>query len=231
MSGRLRVLGVLSIMGVAVLAGGSPAVAGGPTSVLLSVPGEGRVAALYNGNPDYQALADDVGAFATTGAPAASPPPLPQGSVVTLTWLIHDVSPWRVDRVHVSAAGEAWIETQSTDGSADVGATAVVWHRASDGDGLRALLTKLGVNPLQPAPPASSSAYSSAVEPAPVGAAAAPAAAPEPEPAFQAWTWALVGLVAGVALTVAGEQAWSRRRRKDAATPRPAAGPPYVSVE
>ena len=43
-----------------------PANAGGPTSVLLVVPGEGRTASLYTGQADYETLADLVGAFGGT---------------------------------------------------------------------------------------------------------------------------------------------------------------------
>ena len=223
MSGRLRVLGVLVLVAMSVLAG-RPAAAGGPTSVLLSVPGEGRVAALYTSGADYDELATYVGAFGTPGGtsePGAEPHE--SGPSVTLTWLIHDVSVWRVDRVYVGA-GEPWIATQtSLDGSADLWSRPEVWHTATDGKGLVALLTKLGVNPANPAPASSAASDASGA----VAAASAPVpaspVAPATEPDGQGWTWALVGLVAGAVLTVTGEQLWTRRRRPAGATQRPSA--------
>ena len=54
------ILLVLAALGVVGVGAAGPAVAGGPTSVLLSAPGEGRVAALYYTDADYDALAQLV---------------------------------------------------------------------------------------------------------------------------------------------------------------------------
>jgi hypothetical protein len=223
MSGRLRVLGVLILVAVAVLAG-RPAVAGGPTSVVLSEPGTGRMAALHASGSDYTELANYVDAFGTGGGSDPSQKPTQSGPLITMTWLIHDVTPWRVDRVYLGG-GEVWLATQtSTEGSGDLGGQTERWQKVSDREGLLALLTKVGVNPLDPAPAASApvAARAEAAEPAPV--TAPPAAAPDAD--VQGWTWALVGLVAGAVLTVTGEHLWSRRRRRAEAAPSSSASEP-----
>ena len=216
MSGRLRVLGVLVLVAVSVLAG-RPAVAGGPTSVVLSEPGTGRMAALHASGADYTALAGYVDAFGTTGGSDPSRKPTQSGPLITMTWLIHDVSPWRVDRVYLGG-GEVWLATQSsTEGSGDLWSQTERWQKVSDREGLLALLRKVGVNPLDPAPAASAPAAAPAEASARVPVTAPQAAAPDAD--VQGWTWGLVGLVAGAVLTVTGEHLWSRRRRPAGASP------------
>ena len=53
------------------VASAEPAHAGGPTSVLLSNPADGRVGALYHSQSDYQRLVELVGAY---DRPRARPP-------------------------------------------------------------------------------------------------------------------------------------------------------------
>ena len=55
------------------LASWEPAAAGGPTSALLSVPGEGKTASLYYTDPEYDALADLVGVTSAGGAGTGGP--------------------------------------------------------------------------------------------------------------------------------------------------------------
>lgn len=207
MSGRAvrAVLALLALTGLVLLPAGS-ASAGGPTSVLLVVPGEGRTASLYTSQPEYQELLDLVGG--PGGAPSGTPgggPPAPSMTGVTLTWLIHDIMVWRVDRVHRGPGGAAWIETQQDlSGSGAVGTP--VWHTAARGEQLFALLDRLGVDP-DHAP------YPGAAPTASTAAAAMPSSAPGRTPGRApgwapgwawAWSWpaaALLGLGAGVALT------------------------------
>jgi hypothetical protein len=220
MSGRLRVLGVSLLMMGSLLAAG-PAAAGGPTSVMLSVPGEGRMAALYTTDADYGRLADAVGAFGTAPAPAKGSHPSPGSPYVTLTWLIHDVSPWRVDRVHAAADG-LWLATQTSTDGADIWAGSEVWSLPSNPKELDALLVRLGVHPAKGSVPAGTSVGASpgsAGFPASVAddaPAAETASAPESDAGTPGLLWAALGLVAGVALTLGGQQAWSRRRRRPA---------------
>lgn len=125
----------------------SPAGAGGPTSVLLSVPGERATASLYYTDPEYDALAELVGITGATGTgtPDTSGRSHERGPGVTVTWLIHDVMPWRVDRVYPSAKGEVWIATQVAAGSGSIWDSSVVWHRPESGTELMVLLDRLGV--------------------------------------------------------------------------------------
>lgn len=128
---RTPALLTLVLLTLTALWGAGPAVAGGPTSVLVSVPGEGRVAALYHTDTAYQAL-DELAAElnADTGT-AGRPPTGGAGEVVTLTWLIHDVQVWKVDQVHLGGKGAPWVETRTVFDEASVWDVSVSWHRAN----------------------------------------------------------------------------------------------------
>lgn len=65
-----------------------------------------------------------------------------------MTWLIHDVQVWRVDRVYLGAEGEPWISTQTvTNESGVIWDNPIVWHTTTRGKELAALLDRLGVSP------------------------------------------------------------------------------------
>ena len=176
-----------------------PASAGGPTSVLLVSPGTGETASLYAGDAYYEALAGLVGAFEAGGVAGTvdrSQTPHEVGSAVTVTWLIHDVQVWRVDRVYVGADHGPWISTQSAvGGSSTIWDSPVVWHTATDGRELAALLARLGVGS---APTGDTSATASAPT---LGAGAAD---PDTGPrSAGGLVWGLAGLALGVALAAA----------------------------
>jgi hypothetical protein len=196
---------LLSLLGLG-LAGS--ATAGGPTSVLLVVPGEGRTAALYNDNPDYQELADLVGAFGTSTG--SSTPPAgaddqgasgtndASGPGVTVTWLMHDVNVWRVDRIYLKAEGGPLISTQSTTDDGDLWSEPALWHSAAArGKPLTELLDRLGVgntgSPAGPVPsaPAAQAGTGGGAESDRSGGTAA------------GWIWGPAGLLVGIALTLA----------------------------
>jgi hypothetical protein len=86
----------------------SPAAyAGGPTSVLMTNPGLGRATALYVENAGYSRLEAAVGEEPTGEAR----PPSGMGSgdeEVRLTWLIHDMQIWKVNRVHLTRRFPGW---------------------------------------------------------------------------------------------------------------------------
>lgn len=106
------------------VAAAGPAAAGGPTSVLLSAPALGRTASLYASDSQYAALSAYVGAAAAPGsadASRSSPRGHAIGDFVSVTWLIHDVTIWRVDRIYVDAPGGPWIASQVSMGE-DTGA-------------------------------------------------------------------------------------------------------------
>ena len=169
----------------------APATAGGPTSVLLSVPGEGRTAALYYTDPEYDALARAVGAMTERGVEEVAGGHQ-TGTPVTLTWLIHDVTPWRVDQVYVDD-GEVWISTQESLDGGPLAEQSPVWHRG--GPALVRLLDRVL--------PEDGSATGAATTPLPVPPGAAAPATPVAgtSPWSQA-AWAAGGLVAGAVLTL-----------------------------
>lgn len=122
------------------------AVAGGPTSVLLTSPESSQTASLYHSDKDYLALTVLLGAeWSSTAQGQKETPPSLDMAVETrqinVTWLIHDVQPWRVDRVYPGGKADlVWIHT-STDFETSTGS----WHKAERPKELSRLLTKLGL--------------------------------------------------------------------------------------
>lgn len=84
-----------------------PAHAGGPTSVLITQQGA-AAGALYYDDAAYDALLELLPATETQGKAES---PGVGGDYYNLTWMIHDVMPWRFDRVHVARDGTAWVST------------------------------------------------------------------------------------------------------------------------
>ncbi|GLW44973.1 hypothetical protein Stsp02_06350 [Streptomyces sp. NBRC 14336] len=186
--------------------GAAPASAGGPTSAFLSSPATGETAGLYYSDREYTEL-DSLLEAGALGAP-------PDGAVadrgITVTWLIHDTEPWRIDRIYPVTRGEdVWVYrsmelTDQTKGS---------WHRASEPERLRELLVDVGVMG-EPAGGEDLSAFSlremyrSTQEDGPVAEPSAPTT-PSPRPLESAragedtdWWWALPGGAAGAALAL-----------------------------
>jgi hypothetical protein len=99
-TGLVTLIALLAAVGW--FAAAQSAAAGGPTSVLLANPQTGRASALYYTDKAYDQLAGAVGAFVSeagsTNKPAAVTDDLT--GEIRLTWLIHDMSIWRIDRVH-----------------------------------------------------------------------------------------------------------------------------------
>ena len=76
--------------------------AGGPTSVLLANYETGRSAAAINGSSAYTELQSILGDEHPPSSSSTPPGAVTtSGAGVRLVWLIHDVSPWRIDTVHV----------------------------------------------------------------------------------------------------------------------------------
>lgn len=228
-------LAVLATVFLSLLAAGfaGSAVAGGPTSVLLVVPGEGRTASLYTGSADYIQLTNLVGGFETptgsTTPPEGASDNGPSGTDdasgpgVTLTWLMHDVSVWRIDRVYLKAKGGPWISTQMSMGGGDLWVEPAIWHQAAgNGKALTVLLDRLGVGNAGsgsgPSDPVLGEQGTDAEQQNPT----APTAAPEAEasgtsdsgasdqatglPGPDGWIWGPVGVLLGVALTLAARR-------------------------
>jgi len=224
---RVRALLVLPVAAVAALlpvAAAGPAAAGGPTSVLMSSPVLGRTSSLYTADAGYQSLADYVDAFDSGTGRSGEPTAHAVGDEITLTWLIHDVSVWRVDRVYVDAAGGPWISTQEAlGGSTDIWSAPVQWHRSDQPKALVALLAAHGLTDGS-APPAGSVGDVTAegyVAPGPDeparGGVDEPARAtgpttPAESPSTSPWVALLVGVLVGSGATAGGALLLARRR-------------------
>jgi hypothetical protein len=171
-------LGTIGWAGIA-----TTAYAGGPTSVLMTNPGAGRASALYFADPDYDRLRAAVGDSAT-GDPAPPSGVRSGEEEVRLTWLIHDMRIWRIDRVHLTRQDGIWVETVvEPNGDGDVFDRPSRWHRANDEQTLTLLLASAGLvsvdstpsDPSNPNDPSRVTAASSPPSPAvvPIVAAAA----------------------------------------------------------
>jgi hypothetical protein len=107
----------------------APASAGGPTSVLVTVPGEGRSTALYYTNTAYDQLWEALGVGDEVRPARDVPDDVRDGSPVVLTWLIHDVTVWRVDQVYVHD-DTTYVLTQENVGGGPLAEGASVLHEA-----------------------------------------------------------------------------------------------------
>jgi hypothetical protein len=129
---------VLLLTGIGV----APAQAGGPTSVLLSAPGIPKVVAAGYYDKAYEELMRLV-----NGSQGLNVPDLHStmiGPSVGATWLIHDMTVWRVDMIYPDASGGPWISTRLIDDNGDLSSDQI-WHRATNGAALLKLLDSLGL--------------------------------------------------------------------------------------
>jgi hypothetical protein len=184
-----------------------PASAGGPTSVLLSAPP--KVVALGYEDTLYNQLLKEVG----------EPPPATggteshqSGQFVRATWLIHDMTVWRLDIIYPDAPGGPWIATSEVvDGSGQLPETPV-WHRAGNPAALKQLLADLklldltqfdggptGIDDvIQPTP---------APQPAPVSQTIE-----SHEGALSGWRWMIPGIALGAVASYLALRYLPRRR-------------------
>lgn len=138
----LAILGTLAI-GLLVLAA-PRALAGGPTSVLIVNYDGSRAAAAVTGSRDYEDLAKSLDALSgepprgETAAPSAF-----MGTGIRLTWLVHDVTPWRLDALRLDG-DQIWVNTVVA-WEGDLFDHPGVWHRPADEALLRATLTSMGI--------------------------------------------------------------------------------------
>src|SRR4051794_4061354 len=100
-----------------------PAHAGGPTSVILSAPP--HVTAFGYDDPRYAELQQ-----LTNGVPGEPGGNHAVGRFVRATWLIHDMSVYRIDIIYPDAPGGPWILSANT--LADAGPVTATWRRAAD---------------------------------------------------------------------------------------------------
>ncbi|HET7800588.1 MAG TPA: hypothetical protein VFL38_09215 [Humibacillus xanthopallidus] len=210
---------VAPLTAVAVLIGlvttAAPAAAGGPTSVLVVNYSGARAAAALTGSEAYAALERALEPYQQpTGE--TLPEAAFMESPVRLTWMIHDVTPWRIDAVVVQGK-DVWVQTTMNLGTGvDLFESPTVRHRPKDATLLVATLTSLGVlGESTPAPgaagrsPVGAGASADTPTAAPVAAPGLASVAPPgsvgPEsPAGVPW-WVLVTTVAlALGLGVAG---------------------------
>ena len=182
-----RILATVLLTLSAAIGLAGPAEAGGPTSVLITQPGQ-AAGALYNDDAAYDALLELLPADETSGK---SQPP-GGGVDYNLTWMVHDVMPWRFDHVRIDSDGSAWV---STTFSAE---SAAGWAPVDVGEDLAALLA--GVLSESTAPEVVS------VTPRAMPSTSAPASPDEASTSWfslTGWRWvvpgALLGLLVGVA--------------------------------
>ncbi|ANS67437.1 hypothetical protein SLINC_5213 [Streptomyces lincolnensis] len=119
--GRCRELaalaGALAVVFTLMVWGASAASAGGPTSVLVVSPQSMETASLYQSDEEYGELERLLGEAGTGTRDKPPEATLIGGRQINVTWMVHDVSPWRVDRVFPSPeadSGEVWIHTAAT---------------------------------------------------------------------------------------------------------------------
>ncbi|SNS54986.1 hypothetical protein [Actinacidiphila glaucinigra] len=198
----------------AVVGGSGPAAAGGPTSVMLVAPASGKAAGIYASSPDYRELEQSIG----NGSKEEPPDSLSDvmddhHRQVTLTWLIHDVSVWKVDYVYPDGPGGAWVHSRSVmeTGLPEQG----VWRKAERPEDLRRLLGRLGLMGADKGLGVSAPDYlpgpddAAAVEETPAAAPEGSTAAPQAAAAgdgggADGWWLSLPGLGAGLLVGGAG---------------------------
>lgn len=142
-------VGALAVV-LALMVWGAPfAAAGGPTSVLVASPRSGEATALSSVQKEYKLVQKEykllerlLGPAHTGSRDQPSDAGLSDARQINVTWMVHDMTPWRLDRVFpLPDTDTVWIHTaahlpESVNGH---------WHRAEQPGRLRALLGKLGV--------------------------------------------------------------------------------------
>lgn len=197
---RLLALLALAVSATVILT--LPAAAGGPTSVLVTDPATGAATALYYTDPAY----DELDRLLAGGETLDSEPSGLGASSVNLTWLIHDVEPWRTQNLFLDAEGGPVVVTYGSEVMGDPGTA--TWSRVTEAKALTLLADQV----LSSDAPASDPA-------------AAPAdAPPAPDPvvtervvtetawySLDGWRWLVPGLLAGAGIALL----LSRARSKD----------------
>lgn len=207
-----RTLTLLAALLAVAALGTTPAHAGGPTSVLLSSPP--HVVALGYEDPAYNELQQ----LTETGAPSdeVDGEVHSSGRFVRATWLIHDMTVWRIDIIYPDAPGGPWIATgEFFDGTRPA---SLAWHRAAEPVRLVRLLDSFKL--------LSGKSYGGPTilddVPAPAPPATVEPAADQPQPVAQAqvastgvftgWRWIIPGVLVGAAITILAVRLLPKRR-------------------
>ncbi|RIQ32503.1 hypothetical protein [Jiangella rhizosphaerae] len=197
----------------ALLFAAPPVSAGGPTSVLLVSPSTGRTASLYATNGTYTTLMTQLGVEPVAAPSRGAAPPHIGGDQIVVTWMVHDVQPWRVDRISFDGDGlPDWLHTTQSMGAGPIAFDdAGVWHRPGDPEALAEILVELGLTGRTGLRPAAEQPDDATVTGDDAQAAAAP---PSDDGGIDAATWALPAVAGGIMAGVFGDR-WLRRRREN----------------
>lgn len=199
----------------AVLLGATQASAGGPTSVLIANPATENAAALYRSDADYSTLLD---ALEPAGEPTSTPAPgnIGPGSI-NITWLVHDVTVWRSDFVHVGSDGRVLVQTNASPAGGSISWKGTdEWRVAADPAAVLDVLERAGVLST------SKSADHDAVDAAEAQEKAPAGTDPREESAglLTGWWWLLPGAAAGIALGLGARPAAAELARRRELGPR-----------
>ncbi|MFF2845067.1 hypothetical protein ACFVT5_01875 [Streptomyces sp. NPDC058001] len=203
---------IATVAALAMVVIGAPtATAGGPTSVLVVSPESAKARAFYYSDEEYGELRTLVGEPKKGGKAPLDEVKMGNGRQINVTWMVHDISPWRLDRIFPDQRGTdtVWIHTAQqmpdlTDGT---------WHQAEHPAELRALLKKLGLmgktSPEgsggifpEPATASGETAAPEAAPPAPDASAPPASTAKASTGTSENWWWSLPGLAAGALLAL-----------------------------
>jgi hypothetical protein len=113
------------------------AAAGGPTSALVTSPGEGWAVGLYYDDSEYTQLQALLDVGEEIGGEVGW-----EGDYLNVTWLVHDTHVWRTDRVLLDAAGGPVVETTML--MTESGVESVVRRKSGKPDQLTALVGAIG---------------------------------------------------------------------------------------
>lgn len=198
-----RLIGGVSAAAMLMLLAPLTASAGGPTSVILVSPARNATASLYTSDEAYDRLSKLVGENPEADPAAPDLTGGPGTDAINVTWLIHDVQVWRVDRIFTNASGGPWISTIMVRDDKPVFSQPSVAHRAGDAKELTTLLSALrliGSKPVEadrgPQVPVAAQA------PAPAAQSTQAAVPVQREPADLNWLWLVIGVAAGASLAV-----------------------------
>jgi hypothetical protein len=216
---------VLTVMAALLVLTAPPATAGGPTSVLIVNYDGSRAAGALTGSTAYDDLSRALDVMNTdvmnTPVGESAPPGDFMESRIRLTWMIHDVTPWRIDAVTIDG-DDVWVNTMLTAGEVPTGSG--TWHRAKDAQLLLDTLGALGVLGTTSSPAPGSPATSGGAADSPTATGTVAARVDPPRTTTAEWTFAMAGaLVALCGGVLLGRRtAPSRARERVPGDTRPA---------
>lgn len=198
---RTALLGAAAAVAVVTLVAGQ-ASAGGPTSVLIVNPTTGATSGIYYTDPDYELLLAALDPRPGTSQASSNLTAGPGTSAINVTWLVHDVSVWRIDHVRLDVDGEIWVQTRSPVGAEPGVLTGGTWHVASDPKTLVDIMWRHGIIGDDAASKATEQAAAVLSDGDAAGAADHDASGKSMDDGVlpAGWWWALPGAAVGVTL-------------------------------